>query len=163
MARGNRIVVSPNPKGHCVEGVIAVGETPKPGTVVQIQVATALQGGRHTWELYNVAADGSRPSGPIIILTEDLHQGRTMETAYAAGERAFGYIPLPGDELNLLIGATVVAGTATIAAGTVLIIDDTTGKFIPTTGSPEMENAMTLEATTDADADVWTWCQWTGY
>lgn len=159
MARGSLIVVSPFPKGHFVEGIIGAGLTPKPGTAVQLQPATALQGGRHTWELYNADADGGRPKGPIIILTEDSLQGRPMTTAYAAGERAFGYIPLPGDELNLLLGD--VAGTGDDhALGEILIIDDTTGKFIATTGSPEEEVAQLLEAVTDPTTDTLCWCQW---
>lgn len=162
MARGTKIVVSPFPKGHYVEGIIGAGLTPKPGTIMQLQPATALVGGRHTWELYNADADGGRPKGPIIVLTEDAYQGRTSSTAYAAGDRAFGYIPLPGDELNLLVAN--IAGTADDhTKGEMLIIDDTTGLMIATTGSPETEVAQLLETITDPTADTLSWCQWTGY
>lgn len=163
MSRGNEIIVSANPRGVFMEGVIASGETPKPGVAMQIQAATALVGGRHTFEMYNVAADGSRPNGPIYLLLPDHLQGRTAETAYAAGDRAFLYTPLPGEEFNLRIGGSVVSGTATIAKGTVLIPDDGTGLFIPTASTPEIECAMTLEATTDANTDVLTWAVWSGY
>lgn len=161
MAKGNRIILTPD---RCipVEGIIASGETPKPGQIVQIQTATAVQGNRYTWELYNVAADGSRPTGPFILLTEDIHQGKTTDDAYAAGARAFGAIMLPGCEFNGLL--LNVAGTGDDhAVGEVLIVDDTTGKFIATTGSPETEVAVCLEAVTDPTADTLVHMQWTGY
>lgn len=162
MARGNEIVISPESKGHYVEGIIGAGLTPKPGTIMQLDYSVALKGGRHTWKLYDADADGGRPKGPIIVLREDHLQGRLATTAYAAGERAFGYIPLPGDELNLLVAN--IAGTGDDhAAGEVLIIDDTTGLMIATTGSPETEVAVLLEAITDPTADTLAWCQWTGY
>lgn len=162
MARGNSIIVTPEPKGRFLEGLIASGETPKPGTIVQIQIATALVSGKFTWEIYNVAADGSRPSGPFILLREDALQGRLATTAYAAGENALGYVPLPGDELNLLV--LNLAGTADDhTKGEILIVDDTTGKMIATTGSPETEVAMLLETITDPVADTLAWCIWTGY
>ena len=142
-----------------MEGIIGVGLTPKPGQCMQLQPATALVGGRHTWELYNADADGGNPKGPPIILREDSLQGKTATAAYAAGERAFGYIPQTGDEINLLLGD--VAGTGDDhTKGEILIIDDTTGKFIATTGSPEEEVAQLLETVTDPTADTLAWCVW---
>lgn len=164
MARGNRIVVSAvdGAAAKYVEGNIAAGETPKPGQIVQLQSATALVGGRHTWEIYNADADGGRPKGPYIVLIEDALQGKTVTDAYVAGERAFGLIPKAGDELNLLL--LNIAGTADDhTKGEMLIVDDTTGKMIATTGSPETEVAQLLEDVTDPTADTLAWCIWTGY
>ncbi len=162
MARGNEIVVTADPKGQFVEGIIGAGLTPKPGTIMQLQPATALVGGRHTWELYNADAVGGRPKGPWIVLMNDYLQGKTPSDAYTAGARAFGYIPLPGDELNLLVAN--IAGTADDhTKGEMLIVDDTTGLLIATTGSPETEVAMLLETITDPTADTLAWCQWTGH
>lgn len=163
MARGNRIVVSPHalPRQY-VEGIIGVGITPKPGTVMQIDYSVALQSGRHAWKLYDADADGGRPKSPIIILREDMLQGKTMSDAYAAGDRAFGFVPLAGDELNLLI--LNLAGTADDhPLGEVLIPQDATGKFIATAGSPEIEPAVLCEAIIDPVADTLAWCHWTGY
>lgn len=161
MARGHEIVVSANPMGHFTEGFIAAGETPKPGQILQIQAATALKSGRHTFEIYNVAADGSRPSGAFYVLLPDRLQGKLATDAYAAGDRCFLYNPLPGDELNLLWAD--VAGTATISKGTVGIVDDGTGKIVATTGSPETEVCMLLEDITGQTADQLAWSSWTGY
>jgi len=161
MARGNSIIITPD-RYFPVEGIIAAGETPKPGQVVQIQAATALKGGRHTWEIYNADADGGRPKGPFILLKEDLLQGKTTADAYAAGDRAFGAILLPGCEFNGLV--LNLAGTGDDhPLGEILIVDDTTGKFIVTTGTPETEPAMLLEVITDPTADTLAWMIWTGY
>lgn len=161
MARGNGIIVSSNPRGVFMEGQIATGETPKPGQFLQIQPATALVGGRHTFEIYNVAADGSRPSGPLYLLLPDELQGKVATDAYAAGDRCFLYTPCAGEEYNLLWAN--VAGTATISKGTVGIVDDTTGKVIATTGSPETEPCMLLEDIVDNAADQLAWSIWSGY
>lgn len=162
MSRGNSIIVSAHPKGRFVEGIIGAGITPKPGTILQLDISEDLQGGRHVLELYNADADGGRPKGPFIVLLEDSLQGKTVSDAYAAGERCRGYIPLPGDELNLLIAD--INGTADDhTKGEMLIVDDTTGKLIATTGDPETEVAMLLETITDPTADTLAWCQWTGF
>jgi hypothetical protein len=162
MARGNEIVVNADPLGRFMEGYIGAGLTPKPGTIMQLQPATALQGGRHTFELYNADADGGNPKGPWYVLLPDHLQGKGPTDAYAAGDRAFFYTPLPGDELNLLVAN--LAGTADDhAVGEILIVDDGTGLLIVTTGSPETEVAILLEAITDPTADTLAWCKWTGH
>lgn len=162
MSRLNKILLNTEPKGRFIEGIVASGQTPKPGQVVQIDPSQALVGGLFTLKLYDADADGGRPKGPFIVLLEDSLQGKTVSDAYAAGDRCQGYVPLPGDELNLLLGD--VAGTADDhAAGEILIVDDTTGKLVATTGSPETEVAMLLEAVTDPTSDTLAWCVWTGY
>lgn len=161
MSRRNEIVVSANPHEQgFVEGIIGAGLTPYPGTAMQIDHTVALVGGRHTWVLYNRDADGNMPDGPIIILREDHMQGKTMNDAYAAGNRAFGYIPEAGDELNLRMAD--ISGTGTVSAGAILIIDDATGEFIVSVGSPEDEVAKLLEDVLDVAAagDQLAWAIW---
>lgn len=161
MSKGNRIVLTPD-RGYPVEGIINAAETPKPGTCYQIDPTQAVQGNRNVWKVYTTGTDGARPKGPMIILTEDILQGKTMTDAYAAGDRAFGFVPLPGCELNLL--HLNVAGTADdVAAGDKLIVDDTTGKWFTTTGSPQTEPAMAMEAVVDPTADSLMWCIWSGF
>lgn len=157
MARGNCIVVSTDPKGKFVEGTIGAGLTVYPGMAMQIQPATDPVGGRDVWEIYAPGADGEMPKGPIIILTESLIDLPTV--AYTAGLRAFGYVPLPGDELNVLLKD--VAGTGDDhTKGEKLILDTGTGKFIATTGSPEEEVAILRETVTDPAADQLVWVTW---
>lgn len=162
MARGNSIIVSANPRGVFMEGTLGVGiTTARPGVAMQVQAATSLVGGRHTFELYNVAADGSRPGGPIFILRENPYLGGKISDPYVAGERIFLYTPVEGEELNLMLGD--VAGTGDDhVKGEVLMIDDGTGEFVATTGTPETEVAQLLETITDPAADQLAWCYWGG-
>lgn len=162
MARGSTIIVTAQPRGVFTQGYIAAGETPKPGTILQKQSATALKGGLFTYEIYNADADGGRPKGPIYLLLEDGYQGRTVDDAYAAGEFCWLYTPIQGEEYNLRL--LDVAGTGDDhTKGEMLIIDDTTGKMIATTGTPETEVAQLLETITDPTADTLAWCVWTGF
>lgn len=163
MAKGSQIVVSPNPRGIFDEGTIASGETPKPGTIVQIQDSSGIDGnGKFTFEIYNADADGGRPKGPFYVLLADELRGVTETTAYAAGDHCFVYVPLPGDQLNMLV--LNLAGTADDHSfGEMLIVDDTTGKLIATTGSPETEAFKLLEAITDPTADTLAHVIYTGY
>lgn len=164
MSRRNRILISTEPKGRFCEGVGTTGETYYPGMVVQRDPTASMQNGRPVFKLYNRDADGNRPAGAHWIVLEDYLQGKTVSDSLSGinGDRLFLYAPLPGDELNLLYEN--VAGTADdVAAGDLLIVNDGTGKFIVTTGSPECEPAMALEAVTDPTADTLVYCEWTGH
>lgn len=161
MARGNGIIVTAFPQGTFTEGYIATGETPKPGTILQIDPTVALRGGRHTYKIYNRDADGDNPAGGYWVLLHDYLQGKTATDAYAAEDRCFLYNPMAGEEMNLLV--LNIAGTADDhALGEILMVDDGTGKLIATTGTPEDEVAVLLEAITDPTADTLAWVQWKG-
>lgn len=164
MARGTRIVVSDQPRGRWEELYVGSGVTLYPGMIVQKDLSVALKGGRETVILYDADADGGRPKGgPFLVATNELGAmvGRDYTTAIPAGEKELFYTPYAGDELNLLIAN--LSGTGDDhAIGEVLIVDDTTGKMIATTGSPETEVAVLKEAITDPTADTLAWCQWTG-
>lgn len=165
MSIANRIIMT-EARSFREEGIIAAGETPKPGTIMQRQYATALQGNRWTWEIYNNTADGIRPIGPAIILCEDLLAGTTMEDAYVAGARAVGAIMLPGCEFHGIL-ANITGTGDDHAKGEMLMVDDTMGKFIVTASSgagfPESEPAVLNETVTDPTADSLRWMTWTGY
>jgi len=151
--RRNRIILTPD-RATPVEGILAVAA--KPGQVVQIDATVALQGGRHTWKLY-AAASGGHPSGPLIILTEDLLQGRTASDAYVAGDRAQGAILRAGCEFNGLYNGAVVAADVPVA------ITTATGKFFTAGGSEAVIPAKTLEPCPNATTDTLTWMQYSGY
>lgn len=148
---GSEIVVASNPRGMFLEGI--VDGTPKPGTLMQIKAGVEPVGGRHTWEVFNGAADGEQCL--MAILREDHLQGKSAEDAYADGDRCFLYVPVAGEEMNVLVGDVAgTAATSDFAIGDKLMHDDTTGKFVDTTGTPESEPFIVLETITDMVGDT---------
>jgi len=172
--KNNRVILTPD-RGYKVEGYLASGETLYPGMIVQIDPTQSLIGGKHAWKIYSRDADGDRPKGPFIVVTEDILQGKAAAgvassssssagDAYGTGSgtRLFGFIPLPGCECNLLFKN--VTGTADdVVAGDLLTVDTGSGKVQVTTSTPETEVAMALEAITDPTEDKMLWCIWTGH
>ncbi len=165
MASGNKIIVTPNPNGVFFEGRIT--GTPKPGTVMEIDWSEAISNGRFTWEPYGttgadgirgVAADGDRRI--IAVLLEDEQQGKIATDAYVTGDVGFMYVPLAGEELNMLIED--VGGTGDdLRVGDIMMVDDGTGKLLETS-SAESEPFVVLEALTDPVADTLIHCLYTG-
>ena len=161
--RGSNIIVSADVQAFQMkEGIMASGQTPKPGTIMQIDYSVALVGGRHTWTPYSRDADGNRPKGPLIILTEDFLQGKTYDDAYVAGTRCFGVVPLAGQEFNVLLD-DISGTTDDHTKGEILIVDNETARLIATTGSPESEPFVLCETITDPTADTHAWVHYTGY
>lgn len=161
MARGNGIVVRCGNIDKQREWGYVTG-TPKPGTIIQIDASVALKHGKHTWKAYDQGADGDRPAGPFAVLDHQQYTGQTADTAITSGDFCQIFIPLPGDELNLLF--LNVGGTADdVALGDKMIVDDGTGKVTVTASTPETEIAVALEAIVDPSADQLLWCCWSGY
>lgn len=163
MAKGNGIIVTANPKGTFIEGYIT--GTPKPGTMVQLDVSEATEGGRYTWEPFSADFDGQRAL--VAILLPDSLKGKLATDAYVTGDRCFIYCPVPGEHMNILVAD--VSGTADdYAVGDRLIVDSGTGKFMDSNevgGSfqPESEPFIVMEAITDPTADTLVHCMFTGY
>lgn len=156
-AIGANIIISSNPQGKFLEGIVY--GTPKPGTVMEIKTPYA-QGNRHEWQVYQPGTDGNRRV--IAVLLEDSLQGITATTAYVTGKMCRLYVPIAGEELNMLIAD--VSGTGDDhSALEMLIVDTGTGKLIATTGTPESEPFQLLQAITDPTADVLAPCMYTGY
>lgn len=157
----NTIVLTGEPRGRFLEGIIS--GTPKPGTVMQLKAATEPVGGNHTWEVYNRDADGNHPQGALAVLLEDSTQGKTVSDAYVTGTLGRLYVPLPGDELLMLVSN--IAGTGdTFAIGDLLIVNDGDGELIATTGSPESEPFTVMETKSTAlTVDTLVHVMYTGY
>lgn len=156
-AVGNNIIISSNPQGKFLEGIIY--GTPKPGTLMEIKTAYA-QGNRHEWQVYQPGTDGNRRV--VAVLLEDGLQGISVTTAYVTGTMGRLYVPIAGEELNMLIAD--VSGTGDDHTALEMLIADTgTGKLIATTGSPESEPFQLLQTLTDPTADVLAPCMYTGY
>lgn len=162
MARGANIIVSSPARGLFMEGVIGAGLTPKPGTILEQDTSVDLVGGRFTYKLYGQTADGDHPAGPFYILLNNQYTGQLVGTAYAAGERAFLYAPVVGEEFNLLLKD--VSGTGDDhTKGEKMIVDTGSGLLIATTGTPETEPFVLNETITDPTADQLVWVTYSGY
>ena len=168
MAKGNKIIVSAEPKGRFLEGYIS--GTPKPGTVVELKWTTAIKGGRWTWEAavttaatganHGMAANGDRL--PITILVNDELRGKLITDAYVDGDRCFLYQPAIGEEVNVLVAN--LAGTADDhTIGEKMMVEDGTGKMLVSVGAIEAEPFVLLENITDPVADTLAWAYFTGY
>ncbi len=159
--RGARVLITQEPRGKKFEGIVA--GTPYPGTILEVNATAVDSMGRHTWGLYNPGGDGQRPIGPYAVLLER-GEGYNWETIYVSGDQCFLYIPLPGDEMNLLWSE---AGTGTgdaVAVADKAIVDDGTGLLIDTTGSVESEPFIAMEAVTDVVATgTMVWVMATGH
>lgn len=159
MSSHNAIILSSEPRGNIIEGVI-VG-TPKPGTLMQLQAGVEPDGGgRHSWVPYAPGTDGNRR--PIAVLLPDNLQGGLITDAYVTGTRGKLYFPIPGDELNMLV-ANISGTSDAFAIGDLLIADTGTGKLIATTGSPESEPFQVMETVAALTADAHVHCMYTGH
>jgi hypothetical protein len=158
MSKGNRIVVSANPRGVFLEGVLTAVAV-SPGTMMEF-TSTAPIGGRHTWQCFQRGSDGQKAL--VSIAQDDALQGQPMTSAYATSARVFMYCPESGEEMNILLKDIVGTGD-THTQGEYEICNSGTGKFIVTTGSPGSEPFRLLEAITPAPtADTLAWAMATG-
>lgn len=147
MAKGKSIIVAANPRGCFLECV--AGAAISPGHMCQLKSATEPDGtNRHTWEVFNGAADGEQTL--VAIAIENRAEGKVNSDAYAADDRVSLYCPIPGEEMNVLVQASAGA----LVIGGKLIVDDSTGTFILTTGTPESEPFLVLETASDPGSDT---------
>lgn len=162
--KGNQILVSAPIEGRMQEGILDTTGTPKPGTVVQKKAGTAPDGNGHfIWTEFNRDADGNRPAGALGVLLEK-GEGYSYADAYADGDHCFVYLPLPGDQLNMLWSAAGTGASDAIDELDLGIVDDGTGLLVATTGSPEIEPFAALEAVADVVATgTLVWSEFTGY
>lgn len=174
MAKGNGIIVSSNPRGVFEECIVS--GTPKPGTCMEIKLATAAVGGRWTYEAAGVTANNSTFSGmaadgnrlPIAVLLSNADHmacppGDLATTAYVDGARGCVYFPVAGEELNMILkDESGTAADQDFVVGTKLIVDDGTGKLIASASTPESEPFICLEIKADLAADYLAWCKYTG-
>ena len=158
-ARGcNRIIVSSNPKGKFLEGYVS--GTPKPGTVMEM-MSTAVSAGKNT---FRATTRSTGAKGPQYVLLGDLLQGRlevgaslgtalgnTPGDAYVSGDRCFLYVPVAGEELNMIVAS--VAGTADdVAIGDLFGVETVTGK-LKANSSYTATPYQAMETITDPTAD----------
>jgi hypothetical protein len=135
-------------KGHHEEGILDTVGTP--GMHVQL----AADG---HWDLSPAAIGELVKGGGFAILLEDALQGKTFTQAYAIGDLAFLYHPLPGDHLALFTksGANIVVNDKIVPEG------GGTGLWIEGAGTEAKYFAVALESTGGAlAANTHVKCRW---
>ena len=170
--KGTRIQVS-HPggaaKGIQMEGIIASGQTPKPGTVMEM-TATAAVASFFCWTPYGVtaasggnfvSADGDRKL--IVILLENFKEGKIYSDAYAAGDHCYLYVPQAGEEFNMLLQNQSGTGD-TFTLGQELMVDDGTGKLLACDSDAEAQPFHIMSAVSSAlTADAHNWVMFRGH
>lgn len=165
MSKGNRIVVTAEPQGIWKRGIVS--GTPKPGTFMQMVSGIAPNdNGQHTWEVYNTA--GSGVPRVVAILEEDRGQGKLMTDAYVTGTECRVYLPVPGEELNVLItDITGTGATSDYVVGDLLEVIDALGTFrdVAVAGTGYLRSApfQVLENYSDMVGDTHLHAMFTGY
>lgn len=170
--KGTRIQVSTPGGAHAgifLEGKIASGQTPKPGTVMEM-IATAPVVNLFEWTPYGVTAadggnfvtaDGDRKM--IAILLENHKEGKIYSDAYAAADHCYLYIPRAGEQFNMLL--QVQSGTGdTFTVGQELMVDDGTGKLLACDSDAEAHPFHIMGAVAAAlSADAHNWVMFRGH
>lgn len=125
---GNNIVLTPKPLGRYIEGV-AFTASMFPGTVLTPTTAAPDAGGRLTWQPWQKSTGYQ---GLIAIADVDWLQGFTVANpGYQAGRRFPIYIPVAGDELNMLLAELAGStGDPAVTIGDELSIQTGTGQLI---------------------------------
>lgn len=160
MAKGNAIIVSSEPKGVYLDGILS--GTPKPGTCMEL-MSTAEVAGAGTWRVYQPGTDGNQRL--VAVLLENYLLGGLNSAAFATGDRIMIYCPLPGEEMNCIFGDVSGTGTGSdITRGAPLIIDSGTGELVNSVAaSVESEPFMSMETVSDLTADYLLHVMATGY
>lgn len=151
MPKGNEIVVTSNPKGMFLEGTIQ--DTSLPGTIMQIKAATKFVSGRPSWISANVGTNGKQALHAVLL--PDNLQGKTTSDAYVSGTRCFLYVPISGEELNVLCG---ISGSVTFAIGDRLMLYSGSGILTADSGSPQQTSWVAMEAITVSSAPGLVYC-----
>lgn len=164
MALGNEIVLTPEPRGRRIEGVIEGGL--RPGVAVQVKAgSTPDAGNRLTWQAWDKAGTGV--PGLVGILDYDYLQGKTADDAIPDGKRGFIYFPLPGDEINMLVqDQSGTDATSDFSVGDLMAIEDGTGLLIDgSVGTSTNASApfQVMENYTDMAGDTRLHVMFTGY
>lgn len=152
MAKGSTILINGNqPNGRFVTGILSGALYP--GQQCQIKSGVEPINGNYTYEACSVAGANQVP----FILLEDMSQGVNATTAWADGALAQFYVPLTGDELNLLYAN--ISGTGDAFAIGAKVIVNNAGKFIATTGTPQ-RNHQCEETSAALTADTLLATRW---
>jgi hypothetical protein len=125
--------------------------------------ATEPVNGRYTYRAVQTGSNGDRR--PIYVLLSDSTQGVTPDingaNTMTSGRQIQLYVPLPGDELNLLVKN--IAGTSDkFAIGDKLMIEGASGKLLAGTGAAVSQPFEVEETVPALTADTLIACMYVG-
>jgi len=167
--KGNSIIVSANPQGKTLEGKVL--GSPKPGSILELVAGDAMDGnGNFTFQVFQSGSTGDKIT-QYVLLPDEL-QGMLATGQYSQnldsngedlGNLAPIYVPIPGEDLNLLVesfsGTSGTSGTTTaVTVGEQLTPHSGDGVLIPQSGVQE-KSWTALEALTDPVSGGLTWCR----
>lgn len=122
---------------------------------MQLVAGTLQSNGRGTWQVSQLTTGAKQL--PLAILLEDDNQGAIFSTAYVSGTRCRMYVPIGGEEINMLLGD--VSGTGDIVTiGDLFGIETATGK-IKANSSYTSTPFQAMESLAALTADAWVYCQ----
>lgn len=101
MANNPRTIFRAGFRGLRREAIVAAGQTISPGMLIDLDSTGKA--------IVHATAAGSAVKRVAI---ENEMAGKDPSTAYTAGETCFYVVPLPGEEVNLKLGASAAAITA---------------------------------------------------
>ena len=128
--KGNSVIANGNqPNGRFVTAILS--GVLSPGQQLELKPGVEPVNGNFTYQ----ACSAAGANEPAFILMEDNSQGSSITTPYTDGALAQLYVPISGDELNLLYKN--IAGTADAFTIGQKVVVDATGKFVANTGTPQ--------------------------
>jgi hypothetical protein len=149
--RGNDIVVSGNPRGVFLEGTLL--DSSLPGTIMEMDPNTAFIGG----EPGRIAsAPGTAGEAVLMaVLINDNLDGLPATSGQATGTRCRLYVPISGEDCNVLVGEASGTGVS-VTQGDRLMIAATGGQIVEATSTNGQWIAMETIHNTGA---ALTWCR----
>jgi len=150
--KGRTILVMGQPRGPRYSGPI--GDTSKPGTIMQVKTATEMTNGDPTYIAAAPGTDGVKVVPYILI--EDHNQGKTVDDAFVNGTLCEVAALQPGEDFNGRLGE--VAGTGnTGAIGDPYMIDAEDGLLVPWVGATVEVFAILMETITQVAGGTLCW------
>lgn len=125
MASGREIVTKTKDNNRIINGII--GDTSKPGTMMEIKPNVEPVGGLFTYRKYQPGTGDGSPK-ELLILDLDPNQGKTETDAYVSGTVGRLYSLLPGDTVNVRKADISGTGSPTesdLIGDRLLIVDGT--------------------------------------
>jgi hypothetical protein len=154
---GNNVVLTPKPLGRYWDGV-ANQSGMYPGTGLSVVPSGGIDAGKRlTWGPWSQSTGAQ---GLIAIGDFNGNEGFPYNVAYPSGKRFPIYIPVCGDELNMLLAELAgTTGDPAITLGEILILQTGTGMLVPAatgTAGGTQHQFMAMEALTAALGQEWT-------